>query len=917
MGMGVYDGTAGCGALVFTADSDPNTLNLTGLTTGTTYYVRVYGWFSSIQYNDFDICLGTPVPTCGDPSVQTAMNITSTTADLGWTAGADAETMWDVEWGLVGFVVENGEEVGMVMGTMDNPYTATGLTATTDYEFYVRAGCSATLHSNWVGPFAFTTIAPQPPVNDLCASATALTVGTSIMDNVVSGTNILATDSGEIAAGCASYAGGDIWYSAVVPASGEINVQTSSATGGDGGLAIYSGVCGTLTELACSDDEGPGLYGFIQLTGLNPGDTLLIRVWEFGNNADINFDIVAFSPTCHPPSALAANNVTINTADLAWTPGADAETMWDVEWGAAGFTQGAGTMIMGTTNNPEMLTGLASGTNFEFYVRAGCSSTDHSDWVGPFAFATVAELPANDLAVDAIAVACGDTVTGNTSAATIDPQGDCGSVDNDAPNVFYTFTGTGTAESVTLSLCGSSYDTSIAVFTGTPGALVCLANNDDSAACAPAGTRSQVTFTSDGTQTYYIMIEGWNATSVGAYEMVVSCEAACTPAVTNQDCASALGLVIDDPAVTSDNTCATININNTGCDPFGVIADVWFSFVAPANGLVNVTTVLGSATEVNLVAYSGACGTLTEINCIDTVDTANALNLNGLVAGDTYYIQAWNDGTNTMQEGTFDIALTGVSVMVADCPTMTFPADGATEVSYPLVLTWDAALTGDPADSYNVYVSVNGGAEVLLGNYTATETQSINLLNPDLSIIWRVVPVNAAGENIACTTTFTFTTFVGTDDTDGDGIDNLTERDATPQSDMNDPCDPVQAAGYTGYDATNAIWAAADCDGDGDLNGAEDTAGSDPYDASSTVSVDDLEAVGFNYYPNPVSKDLHLTARENITNVSIFNMLGQEVKSIAPSSLETTINMSNLANGTYFVKAQVGDAVGTFKVVKK
>ena len=58
MGMGVYDATGGCAGLVFTATSDPDTLNLTGLVAGTTYYVRVYGWFTSVQYNDFDISVG-------------------------------------------------------------------------------------------------------------------------------------------------------------------------------------------------------------------------------------------------------------------------------------------------------------------------------------------------------------------------------------------------------------------------------------------------------------------------------------------------------------------------------------------------------------------------------------------------------------------------------------------------------------------------------------------------------------------------------------------------------------------------------------------------------------------------------------------------------------------------------------------
>ena len=96
------------------------------------------------------------VVTCGDPTALSAI-VTDTTADLGWTVGPDAETMWDVEWGAVGFAPGTGAEAGMVVGTMDNPYTATGLTAETDYEFYVRAGCTAVDYSGWAGPFAFTT----------------------------------------------------------------------------------------------------------------------------------------------------------------------------------------------------------------------------------------------------------------------------------------------------------------------------------------------------------------------------------------------------------------------------------------------------------------------------------------------------------------------------------------------------------------------------------------------------------------------------------------------------------------------------------------------------------------------------------------------------------------------------------------
>ncbi|WP_367390798.1 hypothetical protein [Lewinella sp. LCG006] len=78
-------------------------------------------------------------------------------------------------------------------------------------------------------------------------------------------------------------------------------------------------------------------------------------------------------------------------------------------------------------------------------------------------------------------------------------------------------------------------------------------------------------------------------------------------------------------------------------------------------------------------------------------------------------------------------------------------------------------------------------------------------------------------------------------DTDGDGIndgDEYNGPDGNPltmgdNTDPTAPCDPAQAAGYTGYDAGNATWAAADCDGDNLTNGEEVTLGTDPYNVDT------------------------------------------------------------------------------------
>lgn len=82
------------------------------------------------------------------------------------------------------------------------------------------------------------------------------------------------------------------------------------------------------------------------------------------------------------------------------------------------------------------------------------------------------------------------------------------------------------------------------------------------------------------------------------------------------------------------------------------------------------------------------------------------------------------------------------------------------------------------------------------------------------------------------------------------------------------------------------------------------------------LSVQSLETLGFNSYPNPVKNNLTLSANENITKVSIYNVIGQEVKSLQPNALSTEINMSNLDSGAYFVKVNIGDTVGTIKVIK-
>ncbi len=150
------------------------------------------------------------------------------------------------------------------------------------------------------------------PTNDNCANAIALTPGTTFATNPLVATNIGATGSTETAPGCASYTGGDVWYSAIVPASGNITIATATNAGTtitDTGLAVYSGACGSLVVVSCDDNTGSGNFSSIALTGRTPGEVLKVRAWENGNDIFNTFQISAYDATLSSASFDTANFV--------------------------------------------------------------------------------------------------------------------------------------------------------------------------------------------------------------------------------------------------------------------------------------------------------------------------------------------------------------------------------------------------------------------------------------------------------------------------------------------------------------------------------------------------------------------------------------------------------------------------------
>jgi hypothetical protein len=154
--------------------------------------------------------------------------------------------------------------------------------------------------------FTFTSFAFAQ--GDNCAGATSLPVNLGTCQFSVASNSGL-TNSGQIPVGadCQDYSGGDMWYTVVLPPSGEVTVTTQFIPGTtppamDINLAAYSGSCGSLSLIGCDEDSGLGFYAEIALSG-TPGETLFILLWETNHNLHGDFHICANgTTTCTPPT---------------------------------------------------------------------------------------------------------------------------------------------------------------------------------------------------------------------------------------------------------------------------------------------------------------------------------------------------------------------------------------------------------------------------------------------------------------------------------------------------------------------------------------------------------------------------------------------------------------------------------------
>ncbi|WP_027878757.1 T9SS type A sorting domain-containing protein [Mesoflavibacter zeaxanthinifaciens] len=492
---------------------------------------------------------------------------------------------------------------------------------------------------------------------------------------------------------------------------------------------------------------------------------------------------------------------------------------------------------------------------------------------------TLPDPPANDECGDAIALtvnedlSCGEitsaTVLGATDSGLTNST--CSGTEND--DVWFTFVATAESHQVSISnVVGSYSDMYHVVYDGSAGcgslgaALTCSDSNTSTTSGLTPGN------------TYYVQVYTYASNS---YDTTFDiCIGTPPPPPANDDCSGAIVITesADDScsnAVSGTTSSATNTADYSSCSTF--YNDVWYEFTPATTGIYYIERTLTSGTSSTYISlWSGTCGALTQVNsgCYSTALSES------LTAGTTYLISV-----STYYTGEVDFDL---CVYPAPAPPANDECPDAVELT----------VEGEIADLPSA-TQIPG---TILGATDSGITAPAGTANDD---VWYSFVATASQINIDVTDDF-------------DGVIQL----------FSGACGSLTSIEHDDYDSTYANPRISRSDF---VEGETYYVRVYNYSANLTSTPDftialwtpaalstqdfDKEAV-FTYYPNPVNNNLTLSAQKEINNVSVYNMVGQEVFRNVPNAMTEVVDMSSLQAGAYFVKVTIGNATKTVKVIK-
>lgn len=189
------------------------------------------------------------------------------------------------------------------------------------------------------------------------------------------------------------------------------------------------------------------------------------------------------------------------------------------------------------------------------------------------------------------------------------------SAEDDAPDVWFRFVPVAN-ETVTIDTCGSSFDTTLAVYGGScasPGnPLVC--NDDAEPACSQNVFNSRVSLSVFAGSTYSIRVSGWNGAS-GSIQLNINAPAR----PSNDNCTQATNM--NPGSGWFWNNSNAITDARPNCPGAGTpFSDLWYRTTPNETGRMTYSTCNSSINTVMAVYPGGACGdvNMPAIACVNS-----------------------------------------------------------------------------------------------------------------------------------------------------------------------------------------------------------------------------------------------------------------------------------------------------------
>ena len=513
------------------------------------------------------------------------------------------------------------------------------------------------------------------PINDACSGALPLDCDSSVVaDNTAATTN--PDDPGLSChfSGPGTQVVGSLWYSFVATGdSARLTTDGSVAPADDSLIAVYSGDCGSLTEIGCSEDEGAGLLSDVTVTGLTAGDTYFVQLGAFGEadrgaytlsleclgggggpgGGDGNDECTGAILIECGTTVLADNSMATTAPD---DPGLSCHFSGPGTQGINSiwykFVAPGKTAPIATNGSlapaDDSLLGIYSGSCGSL-VEIGCSE-DEGDGLlsevtvtgltpgdtyfialSSFAIADVGEYMltlecddgtggpgplTNDECEGAILVECGTTVLADNSMATTAPDDPGLSCHFSGPgtqginSIWYKFIATGNTAQITTNGSEPPADDSLlGIYTGGCDALVEIGCSEDEG----DGLLSDVTVGGliPG-DTYYINLSSFSIDDVGEYMLTVDCTDVMP--LENDDCEDAIPLAVPS-TITVDTSGATTDLAD-GCDTVNPENNVWYTVMGSGNEITVTTCSVNTlVTDTVINVFCSDCNDLIP-NCV-------------------------------------------------------------------------------------------------------------------------------------------------------------------------------------------------------------------------------------------------------------------------------------------------------------